>query len=118
MFDNFALFQFSKEIGEIMSESLLDQADEAAGGFLTRSKKYLPTAARACLMASTLEDSWRYIREFNTYKTYFSNVWMTDTLDQDWLMANLFIWPLCFVRKIKQSVIIFDMFDRNCSQVY
>jgi hypothetical protein len=84
----------------MMAESLLDQADEAAGGFLTKSKKFLPFAARACLMASTLEDSWRYIREFDTYKTYISNVWMTDELEQDWLMANLFIWPLCLVRKI------------------
>ena len=85
------------------SESFLDQADEAAGGFLTKSRKYLPIAARACLMASTLEDSWRYIREFTTYKTYFSNLWMTDELEQDWLMANLFIWPLCFVSRFKSD---------------
>ena len=52
-------------------ETLLDKADEVAGGWLQESKKVLPGIARACLMASTLEDSFRYWRDYKMYNTYF-----------------------------------------------
>ena len=44
---------------------------EVAGGWLQESKKVLPGIARACLMASTLEDSFRYWRDYKMYNTYF-----------------------------------------------
>lgn len=52
-------------------ESLIDKADEAAGGWLLEVRRYLPGVARACLMASTIEDSMRYWRDYKLYNNYF-----------------------------------------------
>lgn len=57
----------------IEEESFIDKADEIAGGWLTELRRALPGIARACLMASTIEDSFRYWRDFNIYNTYFDS---------------------------------------------
>ena len=43
-------------------------------------KRFIPTIARLCIMASTIEDSLRYWREYGIYINYFGNLWTKDRL--------------------------------------
>lgn len=47
---------------------------------LNWSKRFIPTIARLCIMASTLEDSLRYWREYGIYINYFGNLWTKERL--------------------------------------
>ena len=47
---------------------------------LNWNKRFIPTIARLCIMASTIEDSLRYWREYGIYINYFGNLWTKDRL--------------------------------------
>ena len=71
-------------------------------------RRYLPGVARACLMASTIEDSLRYWRDFGLYQNYFANLWMKPDLEQDFWTANFFIWPM-ILKIIPAMFVVFVM---------
>ena len=62
------------------------------------NKRFLPSVARLCLMASTIEDSLRYWREYGVYINYFGNLWtktnQTMFMEPDYFLAGLFLWPI------------------------
>jgi len=96
----------------IEEESFIDKADEIAGGWLTELRRALPGIARACLMASTIEDSFRYWRDFNIYNTYFANLWMRPDLEPDYWTAAVFIWPL-ILKIIPAMFIVSNLLDKK-----
>ena len=75
-------------------------------------RRYLPGVARACLMASTIEDSLRYWRDFGLYQNYFANLWMKPDLEQDFWTANFFIWPM-ILKIIPAMFVVSNLLDRK-----
>lgn len=79
-------------------ETLIDKADEVASGWIVEIKRFIPTIARLCIMASTLEDSLRYWREYGIYINYFGNLWTKQSrsafMEPDYFLASFFLWPL------------------------
>ena len=71
-------------------------------------KRFLPGIARLCLMASTIEDSLRYWREYGVYINYFGNLWTKQEvhafMEPDYFVAGCFLWPM--ILKIFPAVLL------------
>ena len=59
-------------------------------------------------MASTIEDSLRYWREYGMYINYFGNLWTKQTqhafMDPDYFVAGCFLWPM--ILKIFPAILL------------
>ena len=59
-------------------------------------------------MASTIEDSLRYWREYGMYINYFGNLWTKHTqhafMDPDYFVAGCFLWPM--ILKIFPAILL------------
>ena len=121
----------SREKMQRKDENVLDKADELTSGWLIevkarftmflrlitcwtkrswikRDERFIPGIARLCLMASTIEDSLRYWREYGMYINYFGNLWTKQEvhafMEPDYFVAGCFLWPM--ILKIFPAILL------------